>query len=184
MVFYTYLYICFRIAFTLSHFWKGYLRYVYYFVEIKVLDVHVFIMVLSEKKSKGKERTTMSMSKYRPFRHYLGIWGYSTFGTSKMIWHLNCPKLLQNFSTGWNQTETQFDPVLNFLFSRNSYGRVSVTFAEYKIDKQSEAQNLADHMSYAQCNLKFQWLHTACNIGYHNIITVIKVIINILIKPL
>ena len=45
---------------------------IFEFFETKVLDVHVFIMVLSEKKSKGKERTTMSMSKYRPFRHYLG----------------------------------------------------------------------------------------------------------------
>ena len=113
--------------------------------EIKVLDVHVFIMVLSEKKSKGKEWTTMSVSKYRPFGHYLGRWGYSTFGTSEMIWPgipgygtlsvQSCPKIL--FRPGLTKPKpnlTQF--WTRNLFFRNSYDPVSVTFAEYKIDKQ------------------------------------------------
>ena len=48
------------------------------------------------------------------------------------------------------------DPILNFSFFKNSYGRVSMTFAEYKINKQSEGQNSADHMSYARCSLKLR----------------------------
>ena len=55
----------------------------------------------------------------------------------------------QNFSIG--QTKNPFESFLNFLM--NFYGLVSVTFAEYKIDKQSKGQNWANHMSYAPCSL-------------------------------
>ena len=72
-----------------------------------------------------------------------------------MIWHLDCPKLTKNFRPAETKSKPN-DPILNFSFFKNSYGRVSMTFAEYKKDKQSEGQNSADHMSYARCSLKLR----------------------------
>ena len=77
------------------------------------------------------------------------LFGLMRIRDIRNLWNDMAPWLSK---VGSLKTKNQLDPILN-SFLTNFYGLVSVTFAEYKIDKQSKGQNWANHMSYAPCSL-------------------------------